>query len=195
MVQEIVERLFAWLLSLDRRVMVIGGGALVFLILFQAWILLFRAPIAAYRATEAEIKELKKAGELSRALPQEVSALKVQIAALGTKTRGKADGLNADQMVVHILRTLDSMSAKSRIALVGVKPGTSRAISGFDELNFEVTATGSYADFYDWLGEVERELYPMVITKLALTPTANPKQLSLAMGLATYRGRQVEEKK
>ncbi len=96
-------------------------------------------------------------------------------------------------MESYVIQTLDRISSRHSVELVGVRPLAIGEVLMFDELPYDVEVTGSYLRLWDWLQDMEAELRPMVVNSYELERRSNAAPVSLKLRLAAYRAREPQE--
>lgn len=112
-----------------------------------------------------------------------------QVARLRTRLYGGSSGVPLREMESYVIQSLDRISARHEVELVGVRPREAGQVLMFDELPYDVEVAGSYVQLWRWLQDVETELRPMVVNAYELERKAEgPVRMSLR--LVAYRGHQ-----
>lgn len=173
------------LAALDPRVLLILLGSVLFVALFQSWVVL-RGPWAELQTLNqtrsgldlARLSEAGDAAELDR-LERETGAV----------DRGLGGGpVRTDEaMVPFLMTTLDGIAGRHGVAFGGVKPPQQRAIGPFEEAGFQIEAHGSYKALFAWLAEVLDEVKPLIPTELAFKSVDDGERVALSVRLAAYR--------
>lgn len=179
------DRLLRRIAALDPRVVLLLIAALLFLAVFESWVVL-RAPLAELRTLNAAEQRLatvllREAGMAAQLQRLAADLAKSEQAAQGAPLR--AD----DAMLPYLLTTLDGIAARHGVSLGGVKPPTQRPLGAFDEVSFQVEARGAYGALHDWLHEVLKQVAPLVATDLSLRSADEGQRVALAVKLSAYR--------
>lgn len=170
--------------------LVLGAMALfVALLAFEGWTLLLRKPYAEYQQLASSRTTL--ASTLSQQ-PDVAAELKRLSAELGqlTETLGRELRLPTanDKMAASLIEALDRSAAGQNVRLAGVKPLETRAVSVFEELSFDVEASGPYLQICRWmLGFGETLGGSATITDFAMKSMDEGRRVQLTLKLAVYR--------
>lgn len=173
------------LAALDTKVVATLFAAIVFLALFETWVVL-RGPWAEWQLlgqtrSRLELSKLRDAGNQA-----ELERLERELAA---PDRGLGGGpLRSDEaMVPFLLNTLDGVARRRGVAFGGVKPPQQRPIGAFEEASFQVEARGDYRALFAWLDEAMKEVAPLVATDIVFKSIEEGNRVALSVRLAAYR--------
>ena len=109
---------------------------------------------------------------------------------LRTRLYGGSSAVPLREMESYVIQTLDRISARHDVELVGVRPREIGQVLMFDELPYDVEVTGSYLRLWDWLRAIETELRPMVVNSYELSRTQSADPVSLTLRLVAFRARE-----
>ena len=99
-------------------------------------------------------------------------------------------------MAASLMEALDASAIKHKVNLSGVTPMERRMVSVFEELSFEVGASGAYLPLSDWmLGFGEALGGSATITDFSMKSIDEGRRVQLTLKLALYRPLRSEEKK
>ncbi len=173
------------LAALDPRVLKIVLGSVLFVALFQSWVVL-RGPWAELQTLTRTRSQLELARQGDAGNAAELERLEREI---GVIDRGLGGGpLRTDEaMIPFLMTTLDGIASRHGVALGGVKPPQQRAIGPFEEAGFQVEARGSYKALFAWLTEALAEVKPLIATELEFKSVDGGERVALSVRLAAYR--------
>jgi Tfp pilus assembly protein PilO len=181
------DKLVAALMQIDVRLLLMMMAAIVALIVFQSWVLLFRQPVAEYRVITGSHSSLKAAERENASLELQIQTLTAQTQALEKRVQSASSPLAPDALLVNLVAELDRLAGRNGVKLDSVKPGASREVPMFEEMSFDVDARGTYAAIFDWLQDIESELGTLSVKAFSITLAAGSGALNLSLKLAAYR--------
>jgi Tfp pilus assembly protein PilO len=180
-------RLLAALSRLSPGALLMIGAVLLGATLFEAWILVLRQPLAAYRDAAAARESLSLIEKMTAAQDEELRRA-------GARAKALAERLSAElqapqeQLTVSLMRQLDKSAARGGIALTNLKPVGQRQVLAFDETSFEVGAQGKYLALCQWLLNFEQSLgKSATVTDFTMKSVDEGRRVSLNLRLALYR--------
>ncbi len=94
------------------------------------------------------------------------------------------------EMESYVIQTLDRISARHDVELMGVRPREPGRVLMFDELPYDVEVMGSYVDLWGWLQDMETELRPMVVNSYEFERKNSAEPVRMKLQLVAYRGRE-----
>ena len=125
----------------------LGGGAL-----FEAWVLVLRAPFTAYREAAAAREALSAIEKMTAAQAEDLHRARVRAKELAEQLSAELQAPTPEeQLTVSLMRQLDQGAARAGIALTSLKPAGRRNVLAFEEVSFEVGAQGKYLPLCQWL--------------------------------------------
>ncbi len=177
----------AFLKTVPVRTLYMAMAATVVLTLLACWLYLFKKPLAEYSMLKQTrtLLEAKVSGKSF--LTDDIGALVTQVEDLRRQVQGKQPVLPMNEIVAHTVARLDSVSGLHAVQLLSVKPGSSTRKDTFEELPFSISVSGGYQNLYSWLGDVERELGPMVVKQLEVKPERAADTLTMDLEMVSYK--------
>ncbi len=176
----VLARVPARQLNLALIATLVAAGALV-------WLFCMRTPLAALRSMQAEQSRLARAATDPAALMRQNASVVQEVAAL-SRSLGKDDvARSPDQFLVYLIGEVDRAGTRHRVELSGAKAAATRKAVIFDEIPFDIEATGSYQGLVDWMADIERSLPMLSIVSFEISPTDAPPQLAMKIRIAAYR--------
>lgn len=157
-----MEALVRSLSRFDLRLVAGIGALLVAVLALEGWVLVLRAPLAAYlqQLDQRQLLELRAGAQPIQ--DAEIGRLKAAVAALEARQptgRARLEG-SEDAIVTTLIEVLDQAAKAHRVALATVQP-ESKALPGqvaatarpaaSAGLRFSVGASGSYLDLAAWM--------------------------------------------
>ncbi len=192
-----MEQVIRKLEKLDIR-LIIGGMAVILAFLaFEGWILVLRKPFAQYQQVLSSHQVLASSLDEKADQSGELTRLATELRQLADRLSGELRLPSADdKMVASLMEALDASAIKHRVNLSGVTPMERRMVSVFEELSFEVGASGAYLPLCDWiLGFGEALGGSATITDFSMKSLDEGRRVQLTLKLALYRPQRSEEKK
>ena len=184
------DRLLAALSKADPRTLWLAMAAVVALLAFEGWHLGLRAPLAEYQQLRATRAGLAAVVAASPREPAELAQLSAEVQALGERLKGELRTPQSDeQLTAHLMTELDQSAGSSGAVLKGVKPGGQKAVGGFDEVSYDVSAEGKYLMVSRWLVDLERVLGSSAAVTEFTMKAGESRQAAVTLKLALYRGR------
>ena len=165
-----------------------GVVALAVLILLGAGLYGLKPAWIAYRAAVAQNAEaeIPDPAEIERQAERLV-LLEERIRRLRNELFGGAAAVPAREIEAFVIDSLDALASRQRVELLGVSPGQPGEFLSFEELPYEIRLAGNYADLFEWLGQVETELRPMIVKELHLRAEPESSRVRMEMRLVAYR--------
>jgi len=184
-------RVLAALSKLSPGTLLAMGLLLLGATLFEAWVLVLRQPLGAYREAAAAREALSAIERMTVAQDEELRRA-------SARARQLADRLGAElqaptpeeQLTVSLMRQLDQAAGRAGIALTSLKPAARRQVLSFEEVSFEVGAQGKYLPLCRWLLSFEQSLGKFAtVSDLTMRSVDEGRQVGLSLRLALYRPR------
>ncbi len=147
-----MSRLTQLLLRVDVRLVPLIALSLVLFLALEGWLLVLRKPFAEYRQLKLQRDSLE-VGIGARATPSvELEQLVGDLKVASERLNGQFALASAgDRVVSSLMETLDHSARKHGLKLSSIKPLESRVVSGFEEIPFDVSASGAYLPLCEWL--------------------------------------------
>ncbi len=171
-----------------------GSVALVALMSLAAYIYVLKPSLKEYRGLlrDRATATVGLRSDGGRGAAPTPAALSQEVEELRTRLYGGSSAVPLREMESYVIQTLDRISARHDVELVGVRPREIGQVLMFDELPYDVEVTGSYLRLWDWLRAIETELRPMVVNSYELSRTQSADPVSLTLRLVAYRAREPE---
>ena len=155
----------------------------------EAWMLVLRQPLAAYRNLAAARDSLRVIEQMTLTQQQDLrraSARNQEIAAqLAAQLHAPAP---EEQLTVSLMRQLDQAAVGAGVKLTSLKPAGRRAVLAFEELSFEVGAQGRYLALCQWLLGCEQLIgRSATVSEFTMRSSDEGRQVMLTLRLALYR--------
>ena len=163
--------------------------------ILAAYLYVLKQPITEYRGLLRHQTSTSVGLRTERDKPAAVAlvALRQEVEELQQRLYGGPSSVPLREMESYVIQTLDRISSRHSVELVGVRPLAIGEVLMFDELPYDVEVTGSYLRLWDWLQDMEAELRPMVVNSYELERRSNAAPVSLKLRLAAYRAREPRE--
>lgn len=175
------------LIQLDRRILLLVMVTLLIAIALEAWLLIFRQPVAEYRQLQSERFGLEQSLRDAIGLQAEADKLAQDVATLSKEAEGGGVPSTMDQLLIQTVGNLDRIAGEHGVALQGVKPGAARHVPMFDEVSFDVEVRGKYGALMEWLHAVEKDMRTLAVVQFSLKSGSQSGPLTMSLKLAAYR--------
>lgn len=184
------DRWFAVLSKANPRMLWLGMAALAAFVAFEGWHLVLRVPYTQFKELRAQRLGLAAVMAASPREPAELARLSSEVQALTERLKGELRPPQTDeQLTAHLMTELDQSASTSGAALKAVKPSVQKALGGFEEVAYEVSAEGKYLMLSRWLMNLERVLGPSVAVAEFNMKATDTRDAVVTLKLAVYRGR------
>ncbi len=184
-----MRRIVDVLARLDPR-LVIGAMLLVpCLLAFEGWVLVIRQPLAEFMHARTNRAALAASLQQSPDAAAELARMSRELQELSEKLSGQLRlPASDDQIAAALMAALDQSASKHGLRLSGLKPGEKKQVSGFEEVSFEVSASGAYLQLCDWMLDFERTLGNNAsVTEFDMKSMGEGGRVALSMNVALYR--------
>jgi len=175
------------LIQLDRRILLLVMVTLLIAIALEAWLLIFRQPVAEYSQLQSERFGLEQSLRDAIGLQAEADKLAQDVATLSKEAEGGGVPSTMDQLLIQTVGNLDRIAGEHGVALQGVKPGAARHVPMFDEVSFDVEVRGKYGALMEWLHAVEKDMRTLAVVQFSLKSGSQSGPLTMSLKLAAYR--------
>jgi Tfp pilus assembly protein PilO len=162
---------------------------LVGLLVFEAWMLLLRGPLAEYRQLRATHRAMTAAMLHSPQQQDDMSRMASELKLLTEKLSGQLHTRASDnEMAASLMAALDQSATPHGIALSSMTPGERKQVSVFEEVSFAVGGTGGYLELCEWMLDLERALgNSATISEFDMKTAGESGQVVLTFNIALYR--------
>lgn len=178
-------RVLPRLLRLDRRVV---QALLVLLLLFVAlecWVLVLRVPLTEWRSLVAQ-REVRAAVVSADTLGAEVGRQRRAVERAEQALREAGLPYADDEMVLHLIATLDPVAQRHGIRLGQVKAVGRRLERDLQVATFDAEARGGYLALVGWLAEVDQRIAPLQASELQLSLGQDEQSVSMRVRFSAY---------
>lgn len=180
----------AYLEKTDSRTLMLGTVSIaVLLCAVMAMYLLWPQWQRVQQVSETH-KILTRVNASGQGLAQQLAQIKEEVGTLSRSLHGDMAELPARQMESYIIGRLQSVSWKTNVELISIKPGVGQQVQMFKEGLFDVRLRASYHDFVTWLKRIEDELGFIVVKKYHITPydqALTDAALNIGLTMVAYR--------
>lgn len=184
-----MKRLVDTLASLNLRLVT---GLMVFvvcLIVFEGWILVLRKPFTDFQQTRARHLALASTLSQSSNPSGELSLVTGELKQLTEKLHGQLRvPASDDEMAPALIAALDQSASRHGLTLASVSPQERKRVSVFENIPFEVSATGAYLPLCAWMLDFETSLgNNATVSEFDMKTAGASGKVSLSMNIALYR--------
>lgn len=162
-------------------------GSLIFLTLLSGYLYVLKQPLKDFNQAWNTQELLETELQTGIPLASQIDIFQQQITELNQQLHGSKQRLPLNQMIVSVISQLDTIAAAHHVKLISVEPGDVEKIFIFQELPFNVVVIGKYANLFDWLDQIGRDLGPIVIKKFELTPEPDSAMRRFTLTLVSYQ--------
>jgi Tfp pilus assembly protein PilO len=158
-------------------------------LLLAGWTLALRQPYAQYRQLGSNRAALSVALGQTPDPGRELGPLALELKRLSDKLNGGWSLPVADDvMAASLMKALDRSAAGHGVLLAGIKPKARRQVAVFEEVSFEVSASGSYLQLGAWMLDFDQVMgHKASITAFAMKTLDAGRQVALTLDVALYR--------
>ena len=160
-----------------------------------AYLYVLKQPLSEYRGLLRHQAGASVGLRTGREEPAAVAlaGLRQEVEELQQRLYGGPSSVPLREMESYVIQTLDRISVRHGVELVGVRPLAIGEVLMFDELPYDVEVTGSYMRLWDWLQDMEAELRPMVVNSYELERRSDATPVGMKLRLVAYRAREHRE--
>lgn len=169
-----------------RQLHLVGGGLLLVLAACL-WTVALRAPLAQLRTVRTEQQRLEAGGADLAMLTAQVAHSDAAIEVLSARLGMGAAHPAPAQLLVALVGDANRLALVHGINVTAVTPAPEARTLGFDQVGFELEATGSYTRLLDWMAAMEAEQANIAIAGFEMQPAKAPGQIQLKIRIAAYR--------
>ena len=160
--------------------------------ILAAYLYVLKQPITEYRGLLRRQTGIHVGLRTERDEPAAVAlvGLRQEVEELQQRLYGGPSSVPLREMESYVIQTLDRISARHDVELMGVRPREPGRVLMFDELPYDVEVMGSYVDLWGWLQDMETELRPMVVNSYEFERKNSAEPVRMKLQLVAYRGRE-----
>lgn len=183
-----MNKIVQYLVKFDSRLVI--GAMLLFVALLglEGWQLLLKKAYANYQQVSATKASLQAAQIQSTSQLSGLAATIGEVEQLTIKLNNAFKlPVSDDETAASLIEALDHSAGKYGVLLASVEPQGKRTVSIFEEVSFNVSATGSYSQLSSWMLSFANTLdQNMSITGFDMKAD-EAKQIALSLSIALYR--------
>lgn len=181
-----------WLDALGKLNPRLITGLMVFvisLLIFEGWILVLRKPFTEYQQTHVKLSALQDRLNQSPNPAGEQNLAAGELKQLTGKLSGQLRLPGSDdEVAAALLAALDQSASQYSVRLASVSPKERKRVSVFDELAFEVSASGSYLQLSNWMINFQKAMGNNAsVSEFEMKTADDNAQVSVALTIAVYR--------
>lgn len=183
------EQIEAALRDVDARTLILGAGALAFIGLVAAVLYAVMPVYSEYAGAKLRHERALTSYTIADGADSAVAIANLEgdVLELHRELFGGAAGVPRAQIESFVVNSLDRISGRHGVELLGITPDEPSSIWMFEELPYRVEVEGSYLAIHEWLYEVEEELRPMVVKEFELMPSRSNEGVVIDLRLVAYR--------
>lgn len=175
----------ARLATLDARAVAAILAALVLFVALESWLLVLRAPLTEWRSVVAQ-RENAESAQTPGALQAELVRTRQAVADTEQTLKAMALPRSDDDMVLHLIATLDQSARRHGVQLGQVRSTARRLEPQVQIATFEGQAQGSYLPLIEWLSEAETRIAPLKTTELKLHVSDEGRVVTMQLKFTAY---------
>ena len=158
-------------------------------VLLEAWMLVLRQPLAAYRDLSAARESLRLIEHMTASQQEELRRASMRSQELTARLTAQLHAsAPEEQLTVSLMRQLDQAAMGAGVKLTSMKPAGRRNVLAFEELSFEVGAQGPYLALCRWLLGFEELIgRSATVSEFTMKSAEEGRQVLLTLRLALYR--------
>jgi Tfp pilus assembly protein PilO len=161
--------------------------SLILLALLSGYLYVLKRPLKDLNQARNMLTLLENELQIGVPVSNQINLLQQQITQLNQQLHGNNQKLPSNQMIVSVIRQMDTIAATHHIKLVSVEPGEVEKIYIFQELPFHVVVVGNYVNLFDWLDQIGQHLGPIVIKNFELIPEPDSTMRRFTLTLVSYQ--------
>lgn len=179
------------LAAMPARQLHLLGIGLLLVLAASLWTVALRAPLAQLRSVRAEQVRLDAGGADPTLLAAQLALVDGSIKVLSARL-GLGGGAHpaAAQMLVALVGDVNRLALALGVKVTGVTPAQDGQTMVFDQVGFEIEATGSYGALLAWMAAIEGAQGNIAITRVAMQPTKTPGRIHIDLHIAAYRAQE-----
>lgn len=179
--------MMAHLTRMPARQLHLLGGGLLLVLAASLWMYGLRAPLAQLRTVRAEQQRLEAGGADLTALNAQLAQREAHITTLSARLGIGAAHPAPAQLLVALVGDANRLALAHGIHVTAVTPAPEGRTLVFDQVGFELDATGSYIALLDWMAAMEAAQANIAIAGFEMQPAKTPGQIQLKVRVAAYR--------
>lgn len=180
-------RLLGALASVPTRTLVVAMAAVLSLLLIEGWLLVLRAPWAEYQ----RLRHAKPAAAVALAdsttTAAQIKQFEQELQKLELHVKAGSTDMPADRLVLMLVDRLSDLARSHAVALGGVRVGTARRVFKFEEVSFDIQASGRYQSLVDLLRDMDQRLQPVAVSQFSIRQVDATGKLDMDVKLVAYR--------
>lgn len=176
----------ARLARLSPRVLTAGMAGVLAIFGVLTWAGL-STPLRELRTMKAEQVRLEMTTSDSSVLILQNRQLAARIAQLdGNLAKLNGQGVSSP-LLVETISAVDQAAKRHGVTLIGAIPGPARATLLFEEIPFDIEASGGYQALINWMKDIERTMPTLSIVRFEIRSGEPLAPLAMTFRIATYR--------
>jgi Tfp pilus assembly protein PilO len=162
-------------------------ATLILLALLSGYLYVLKQPLKDFTQARNTLDLLENELQTGVPLGNQIGLFQQQITQLDQQLHGNKQKLPLNQMIVSVISQMDTIAASHHVKLISVEPGDVEKIYIFQELPFNVVVIGKYANLFDWLDQIGRDLGPIVIKNFELAAEPDSAMRRFTLTLVSYQ--------
>ena len=181
-----MNQLLPHLLRLDRKVLLLTVGCIAVFILLEAWLLVFRQPVAALTQLQNENTKLAQLSLQGTDLSGHIVRLSGEIEQLSQQLYGQKAAVSAQQRTLQLVASLDRLASASQVEIVSIKPLVTPVANDFQQIELQVEASGDYLLLAKWIQGLQAVTPPVIFDRIQIKTNASGGNPQLQMRLLSF---------
>ena len=177
-----------FLQEVDQRMLAIAAISLLVLGLLAGLLYGIKPAWIEYSNLRVEHEHAKRSSHGGTShVATSIASLREDVVRLHDELYGGAAGIPRRQIESFIVDSLDLLSTRHDVRLIGITPDQPTTVWMFEELPYQVEVEGSFFAIHRWLYDVEDRLRPMVVKQFQISPSVQDDLVVLDLRVVAYR--------
>ncbi len=157
------------------------------------WFVGLKQPVTMLRLLYVDKGHLKGGASDINSLQIQKDELTSKVTSLNEKVNQASLNISQDELMVKMISEVDRIATRHNVRLTSTVPGAIRSVLEFEEMPFNIEASGSYQSLIEWLREIENALPFLSIINFEIVPNEISSQLNIKVQVAVYRQLKAEQ--
>lgn len=178
-----MNKLIDQLLKFDRKLQLTILGCVIFLIVVEAWLFLFREPLTTFKQLRNEDANLTQLSVQGTDLDAHIKRLSLETQQLSEQLYGNKLPVPAQQWTLQLASMIDQLASANGVEITSIKPAISSEGNEFKKIELQITASGDYLTLAKWIQSLQEITPPVILNKMQIktNPLGGIPQLQMQL--------------